>query len=656
MSGNMSYLKFDKSSLVNLEYSLNREVLRSNRAGSYISTTISGCNTRKYHGLLICPVPGLGGEKQVLLSSLDETVVQHGAEFNLGIHKYEGEHYEPKGHKYIRDFDAELVPKTTWHVGGVVLTKERLLVENEEQALVRYTLVDANSPTILRFKPFLAFRSIHALSKANLYANTKFIPVGNGIKIQLYEGYPYLHLQLSKKPEFIPVPHWYNQIEYEKEKERGFDYIEDLYVPGYFEVPIEKGESIIVSASTVEARPSALKAKFTRETGKRVPRNSFLNCLKNSAQQFISKQGNQTDIVAGFPWYPGLTRQTFVALPGLTLAQGDTETFGKVIDSQLTGLKNGLFPRVFGKPESGYAATDTSLWFFWALQQLYADKKCGTEIWNKYGWGMKQILEAYRSGTDYGIGMDDNGLVGTAYTETPVSWMDSMADGKPVVPRMKYQVEANGLWYNAVCLALELAEVARDKAFVKQWETLPAQIAKSFIDLFWDDTKEYLADSAEPTAEGPVRDWTIRPNMVVAAAMDYSPLDREKQKAILSLAKRQLLTSRGLRTLSPENPFYRGALEGNVAQREISIHQGTVWPWLIQFFAEAYLRVHKRGGMPVVKRIVEDFETEMTEHCIGSLAEMYNGNPPHAAKGAISQAWSVGSVLRIFRLLVDFEV
>ena len=647
----MSYLKFDKSNLVNLEYSLTREVLRSNRAGSYISTTISGCNTRKYHGLLICPISGLEGDKHLLLSSLDETVVQHGAEFNLGIHKYEGDHYEPKGHKYIRDFDAEFVPKTTWRVGGVVLTKERLLVENEEQALVRYTLVEANSPTILRFKPFLAFRSIHQLSKANMYANTKYVPVAEGIKIKLYDGYPFLHMQFSKAAEFIAVPHWHNHIEYSKEKERGFEYQEDLYVPGYFEIPIEKGESIIFSASTTEAKPASLKAKFTKESGKRVPRSSFLNSMKNAAQQFIMRSGRQTDIIAGFPWYTGVTRQTFVALPGLTLSHGDQETFEQVLDTQLAGLKNGLFPVLCAKPASGYAAMDVPLWFFWTVQHLYSDKKCAQFIWDKYGAAMVQILNAFRFGTDFGIKMHENGLIGSDVHDWPLTWMDSMIDGKPVVKRFDRPVEVNGLWYNAVCLALELAQVNQDKAFIEEWEDLPALIAKSFVDQFWSDEFGFLADSVSETQ----KDWTVRPNMVIAAAMDYTPLDREKQKAILSIAKRQLLTPRGLRTLSPEHPFYEGVLEGNVLQREKGIHQGTVWPWLIQFFAEAYLRVHKRGGIHVVKRILEDFESDMTEHCIGTIAEMYNGNPPHSAKGAISQAWSVAAVTRLFQVLVDFD-
>lgn len=647
----MSYLKFDKSKLVNLEYSLNREVIRSNRSGSYMSTTIAGCNTRKYHGILISPIPGLEGDKHLLLSSLDETVIQHGAEFNLGIHKYEGDHYEPKGHKYIRDFDAEYVPKTTWRVGGVVLTKERLLVENEEQALVRYTLVEANSPTTLRIKPFLAFRSIHQLSKANLYANTKFTSIDNGIKIKLYEGYPFLHMQVSKNADFVAIPHWYNNIEYQKEKERGFEYQEDLYVPGYFEFSIKKGESVIFSASTQEGKSGALKAKFTKETNKRVPRTSFLNCLKNSAQQFIVRNEKDVDIIAGFPWYTGITRQTFVALPGLTLTDHDEETFEQVLDTQLKGLKSGLFPKFYKKPELGYGTQDVSLWFFWAVQHLYQDRKCASSIWLKYGRAMKEILYAYRNGTDYGIKMYANGLVGSDQPEQALTWMDSISDGHPVVKRLAMPVEVNALWYNAVCLALELAAVARDKEFIEEWESLPAVIAKSFIDEFWCNEEGYLADSVSETD----KDWTIRPNMVVAAAMEYTPLDREKQKCVLSIAKQQLLTPRGLRSLSPESPDYEGLINGNVEHRNRVIHQGAVWPWLIQFFAEAYLKVHKRGGVHVVKRILEDFESDMTEHCIGSISEMYNGNPPHLAKGAVSQAWSVGAVTRLFGMLVDFE-
>jgi predicted glycogen debranching enzyme len=311
----MSYLKFDKNQLVNLEYSLQREVLRSNRAGSYISTTLAGCNTRKYRGLLICPLDELDGEKQSLLSSLDESVIQHGASFNLGIHKYDGDHYEPKGHKYIRDFSVDVIPRTTYRVGGVVLSKERVLIEKEQQVLVRYTLEDVHSPTVLRFKPFLSFRNVHELSKANLYANTRYIEIANGIKMRLYDGYPFLHMQFSKEVEFIPAPEWYYGIEYPKEQNRGYDYKEDLFVPGYFELPIKKGESIVFSASTSENTPPSFKQKYAREIKKRIPRDNIIGSLMNAAQQFIVRKNNHTNIRAGFPWYGIITRQALVSLP-----------------------------------------------------------------------------------------------------------------------------------------------------------------------------------------------------------------------------------------------------------------------------------------------------------------------------------------------------
>ena len=647
----MSYLKFDKNQLINLEYSLKREVLRSNRAGSYMSTTLSGCNTRKYHGLLICPLDELDGGKHVLLSSLDETVIQHGSEFNLGIHKYEGDHYEPKGHKYIRDFEIEGVPKITYRVGGVILTKERLLAEHEQQVLIRYTLVDAHSPTILRFKPFLAFRNVHALSKANLYAHTKYKSVTSGVKIRMYDGYPYLHMQLSKANEFIPVPDWYNNIEYLKEQNRGYDYQEDLFVPGYFEVPIKKGESIVFSASTKEVKAGGIKSKFTKELNKRIPRDSFWGSLSNSAQQFVVRKNSRTNIIAGFPWYGSRIRQTLVALPGLTLDLDDYETFEEVIDTQLADLKDGLFSRMHGTYGVEYDCMDSPLWLFWAFQQYSYEIKNSKKIWEKYGDAMKQILTAYRKGTCCGITMHENGLISGDKEDVALTWMDSYVDGKPVVSRSGMPVEINALWYNAISFALEMASAENDSSFVKKWEEFPSLVAKSFIREFWNDELGYLADFVK----GDSKDWSIRPNMVIAAAMDYSPLDREKQKSILSIAKKELLTPRGLRSLSPRNPNYEGICEGSVTEREKTIHQGTVWPWLILFFVEGYLKIHKRGGLPFVKRIIEGFEEEMTEHCIGSIAENYNGNPPHISKGAISQAWSVAAVIRAYKMVMNFE-
>jgi predicted glycogen debranching enzyme len=647
----MSYLKFDKSRLVNLEYSLSREVLRSNRAGSYISTTISGCNTRKYHGLLVCPVDELDGDKHVLLSSLDETIIQHGAEFNLGIHKYEGDYFEPKGHKYIRDYEVDRVPKTTFRVGGVVFSKERILVQNEQQVLTRYTLEEANSPTTLRLKPFMAFRSVHNLSKANMYANTKYQTVENGIKMKMYEGYPDLHMQFSKSVEFISVPDWYKDIEYVKEQNRGYDYKEDLFIPGYFEMPIKKGESIVFSASTTEAKPNSFKTKFTRELSKRPPRDTFMSNLINAAQQFFIIKDDVKDVIAGFPWYGSIPRQTFVSLPGLALEQEEYELFEDIIDTQLKNLKNGLFPLVNGKQNLAYNNIDTSLWFFWALQQYAKETNNQKHIWTKYKKEIKQILDSFRNGTDYNIKMAENGLLAGYSDNLALTWMDSYLDGKPIVNRNGMPVEVNALWYNAVCFALELAKSAGAKSFEKEWKEYPDKIAESFMNEFWCDEHSYLADSVN----GDYKDWSIRPNMVIAAALDYTPLSKEQRKEVLGIVKHQLLTPRGLRTLSPRNAEYEGFCVGSVIEREKTLHQGTAWPWLLMFFVEGYLKIHKRGGMPFVKKLIEGFEEEMTEHCIGTIPENYNGNPPHYGKGAISQAWNVAAIIRSYKLIVNFS-
>ncbi len=298
----MSYLKFDKNLMINLEQSLPKEMLRTNQAGAYHCTTVVECNTRKQHGLLVIPIPELDNKSYVLLSSLDETVIQHGAPFNLGIHRYRGGVYSPNGHKYIREFDCESVPRTTYRVGGVILTKEKMFISHENRILIRYTLVEAHSPTMLQFRPFLAFRESNALCVANDSINSNIIPVDNGVASCLYDGFPTLYMQFSRKPEWVSAPNWYNGIEYVKDLERGVPYSEDLWVPGYFQIPIKKGESIIFSAGVSEVSPRSLSRMYDKEIATRTARTSFYNCLKNAAKQFYLKDRNDEFIISGYPW------------------------------------------------------------------------------------------------------------------------------------------------------------------------------------------------------------------------------------------------------------------------------------------------------------------------------------------------------------------
>ena len=268
----MSYLKFDKNQLINLEQSLPKEVLRTNQAGAYHCTTLAGCNTRKQHGLLVIPIAGMDNKPHVLLSSLDETVIQHGAPFNLGLHRYQGGVYSPNGHKYMRQFDVETVPVTTYRVGGVILTKEKIFITHENRILIRYTLKEAHSETTLQFQPFLAFRESNSLVQENDQINKEVLPCENGVMTCLYEGFPNLYMQFSKPVEWVDNPNWYKNIEYTKDMERGVPYTEDLWVPGYFRLPIRKGESIIFSAGVTEIDPSGLEDMYKAEIKLRTPR------------------------------------------------------------------------------------------------------------------------------------------------------------------------------------------------------------------------------------------------------------------------------------------------------------------------------------------------------------------------------------------------
>ena len=641
----MSYLKFEKSELVNLEYSLSRELTRSNRAGSYAATTIIGCNTRKYHGLLVCPLEEMDGEHHVLLSTLDATVVQHNKEFNLGIHKYEGDHYVPKGHKYVREFDTTVASYLVYRVGGVLLSKEVMLVSKEEQVLVRYTLLEAQSDTLLRLQPFLAFRNFHALSKSNLYANTRYTEVKNGIMSRLYEGYPGLYMQCSKSAEFVPVPDWYFNIEYMEEQKRGYDYKEDLYVPGYFEMPIKKGESIVFSASTSEIAPGELKKKFTSEVKQRISKDSLKECLLNAAQQFIVRKEGSTEIKAGFPWFGTWGRDTFMALPGLTLSTGNFNTALEVIDSMVARMKNGLFPNTAIKGKPAFNSSDAPLWFIRALQ-LYEKYDPEYDIWKKYGKAIKEVLETYRSGESGIIRMTENGLIHAEEDGNALTWMDAMIDGQLVTPRPGYVVEVNALWYNAVSQALQWSE-KRDRTFFKTWSHLPELIRNSFVDQFWDPERAYLADYVI----GDYKDFSVRPSQVIAVSVDHSPLTSEMKKSILDVVEGELLTPRGLRSLSPKNEAYKGVYEGNQEKRNRAYHQGTVWPWFLEHYVEGVLQVHKKTGLSQVKNIFDGFEKEMSTRGIGSISEIYDGNPPHMGRGSISQATGVAALLRINEMI-----
>ncbi len=648
----MSYLKFDKNLLINLEQSLRLEVLRTNQSGAYHCTTIVGANTRKQHGLLVIPVPEIDDNSHVLLSSLDETVIQHGAPFNLGLHRYSGGVYSPNGHKYIREYDCERVPTHTFRVGGVILKREKIFITNENRILIRYTLVDAHSKTTLQFRPFLAFRDANDLCVENQVASRDYKEVSNGISTCMYEGYPELFMQVNHKPKFVFDPHWYKGIEYIKDQERGIPYTEDLYVPGYFEVDMKKGDTIIFSAGVSEVNTRMLSKMYEDEIKTRTPRTSFYNCLKNSAKQFYMTNADGHYMLAGYPWFKVRARDEFIALPGCTLSNHHRPDFEAIMDTAKEAFTRWMETGEPDKHLQGIDLPDVPLWAAWAIQRYSHDTDVPTAR-ERYGELVAQLIDFIIDGKHPNLQVDDNGLVRTDGTRQPMSWMDSARpDGTPLIPRTGYLVEFNALWYNALMFLLQMyADDKQMQSRVERWQKISDAYAESFAPTFLNDYG-YLYDYVN----GSYTDLSVRSNMVIAVGVDHTPLDRRQRKRILDFITRELLTPKGLRTLSPNSYGYNPWYVGNPEQREKAYYSGSARPWLMGFYCHAYVKVFGIGGLSFVNRMMIGFEDEMSQGAIGTLSELYDGNPPFIGRGAVSFAANVGEILRVLRLLKNLDV
>ena len=642
----MSGLKFDKRELGNLEYSLDREVLATDRRGGYMSTTIVGCNTRKYHGLMVAPIDQ-SDRTYVLLSSLDETVVQHDQSFHLALHRFDGV-YEPRGHKYITDFEYTPTPTITYRVGGVILKKELLWIHKRTQLMIRYTLVDAHSETTLRLRPMLAFRDKHALSKANMDADGRAYPIPYGVKCRLYEGFPWLHMQLDKEDvEFIAAPDWYYNFEYRKELARGYEGHEDLLSTGYFEFKIKKGESVIFSAATdMMASPETISAVYEASLARRTHKIDFLSCLQHSARQFVIRRPeNRTEVIAGYPWFGPFMEDTFMALPGLTLTQGHKEDCMDVLDTSVRDFEtSGLLEGRVLPPTA-----DAPLWFFYTLQQL--ESHIGRKaLWEKYGATMKRILEVYRHGFSEEVRMHDNGLI-WASAERPLTWMGTIVDGQPLTPRRGYPVELQALWYNAVEYTLAVAKKEGDKEFVAEWKELPKRIKAAFNEKFWLEEEGYVADYVNYDEVNKF----IRCNMAVVCGLDYKLVDDEKLVRILMTIREHLLTPRGIRTLSPRNLLYKSNYNEDQRSQDLASRNGSAWIWPLALYVKACFDLSGEKFVDEARQILDAFDDELQTKCVGSLSERFEGDPPHNPRGSVSHATSVAGVLYIAELVERFS-
>jgi predicted glycogen debranching enzyme len=642
----MAFLKFNKSELVNLEYSLKREIIEANRTGAYCNTSIVTCNTRRYHGLLAVPVEELGGGKFMLLSALDESLVLGGKQFNLGIHCY-GDTYEPRGHKYIVDFDANPVPVVTYKVGGIVFTKTITMVPDNDQVLIKYELLEAPSKLTLMLKPFLAFRSVHSLTSQNSEAYTVYDEVENGVSFSLYNGFPDLNLQLSSKAAFKSQPYWYTGVTYSDEYRRGFDCREDLFVPGTFSLEMKKGDVVVFSASVNEINPKGLKRKFTDTLKKLGTIESYHDLLAHNAELFKVEKGNAERINAGFTWLEtGLLRETVASLPGLTLyANGDCEEFERILDTLIADEQERLFRRTT-QCEAPLRLTDT-------IQQYIRFSGKEKQIWKKYGETLKGIIESYAPGRRKEVTMHPNGLLWTQMDGVALSWMNAYVHGHPVTERAGYQVETNAFWYNALCFAVDMENKYGPKksAFVERWAPVRDLVKENYQPTFWRQDWGYLVDYVNNGWQ----DQAVRPNQLFAISLEYSPVDEEVMSYVVQTINNELVTRRGLRSLSPRNPAYKGVYEGSQIDRDLAYHQGCAFPDLLAPFIDVCFKMMGTTFYGRAKYLVEGFFEDISKHGVGAFSELYDGDPPHEPHGAISSATSTAALLQIVYIMNQYK-
>ncbi len=635
----MAFLKFNKSELVNLSYSLKREIICANKTGAYCNTSIVTCNTRRYHGLLAVPVDAFGGKKHLLLSSLDESLILNGKQFNLGIHCY-GSVHEPRGHKYIVDFEADPVPKITYKVGEIVFTKSILLVPDSDQVMIRFELVKAPAKVKLLLTPFLAFRDIHALTDENPNARTGGWEIPGGVAFNLYEGFPDLNMQFNTKDvSFVTVPCWYKGVTYSDEYRRGFACKEDLYVPGHFENEMKPGDAIVFSASVDLANTSGLKRKFDSFVAKAAKISTYHEQLVHCADLLKQDRGGHKMITAGFSWlYTGLLRETLEALPGLTLyADGDKAEFEEILDNLIADNQERLFHRTT-QVEAPLRLADTLARYI----EFGADPEA---VWKKYGPTVKGILESYLPGRRVEVAMQPNGLLWAQLDHWALSWMNTYVDGNPVTERAGYQVETNALWFRSVLFAVTMERKCspEDNTFLNGWSHILDLIRENFQSTFWNARAGYLADFVDNAGQH----LEVRPNMLYALVGEDIPVESEVARKVLQVVDNELVTRRGIRTLSPRHAEYKGVYEGSQTDRDLAYYNGCCLTSLLGPYCEVCFKMKGAAFLNKAQWLVNGFYEDLNKHGVGAFSEIYDGDPPHEPHGAISSALSTAALLEV---------
>lgn len=582
----MSYLSFKKSVLTDIQKGEKLEFFENNDIGTYASSSINLVNTRKYHSLLACADEE--GKYMVVVSSLEEKLLRGDEVIEFGTHYYQND-IHPKGYEHLTEFEINPTPNWTFQYKDIQIKRSLIIPDGSTTALLKYEVIKAKGTITMQLRPFIAYRNYHQLLQSFWGMQFNYDQNDKGTFFYPIDGQRPIHVAIDAQHNYHHTPSWfYNQL-YPQELQRGYDFTEDLYVPGFFELTIQAGDVFEVAISLDQPKK---QYRFDKEVAKKKPINTYEDALERSAAQFVVKNGTKTEICAGYHWFGRWGRDTFIALPGLTFMRGYNEIFEKVCKSMIKDLKDGQFPNVVEGQDKKYNSVDASLWFVYALHQYALHINDAPHVWKTFKKSIIEILTYYKKGTHFNIHVDEEGLVYAGKEGYALTWMDAVYEGVAATPRIGYCVEINALWYNAVCFAVACAKEAGDDKFVSQWESLTELTKKNFQKRFFDKEKGYLADFYKDD----FTDWSIRPNQVFAVAVPFSPLTAAQKKSIMEKVEKTLLTPVGLRTLDKKSEGYCPRYEGTQKERDACYHQGTVWPWLLGAYAEGYLQAFPKTG------------------------------------------------------------
>jgi predicted glycogen debranching enzyme len=655
-------IQMDREITQDFERAAGVEWLETNGLGGWAGTTVAGAHSRRYHGLLVAATqPPV--ERTVLLSRLDEILHFGGDSYELGCNRFPGA-VAPRGFEYLTSFRKDLFPVFEYEAGGIRLRKTVAAVDGENTTLVLYEVLAAPGPFVMSLRPFLAARDQHALTSApSAQENGPAPAIGFAdglLRVHTAEDIPEMFV-LVPGADFQSNPQWWYRFEYELDRQRGFDFQEDLWMPGLFSRELAAGDRLGVILSTDDPRGRDAFALFEKERKRRekilraLPaQDTLARSLALAADSFIVRKGaNQRMVVAGYPWFGERSRDTMIALPGLCLVTGRADDAKKILRTFAKALDRGVLPdRLADRgAEPALGSVDASLWFAIAVWKYLLATGDEAFVRETLLPAVRKVVHWYQRGTQHGIRVDADGLLLAGTPETAVTWMDGRIEGRPVTPRHGKAVEVNALWVNTLRILAELEARLGEAADGKVLAQKARRAEKRFQELFWNEAAGQLDDVVDivDIADGEqLRDTALRPNQIFALSLPFPLLPKDKAVRVLETIEANLYTPVGLRTLAPGHPDYHAAYQGGHESREAAYHQGTVWSWLLGPYLTALVRVHGAAGRKKAREVIAALEPRLAEAGVGSLSEVFDAEAPHSPRGCIARAWSVAEVLRAY--------